>query len=40
VKEGLTITYDQEEIFIQDNIKIEILPFWKWVSRRDKTAIG
>ena len=40
VEEGLIITYDQEEIFDQDDIKIEILPFWKWVSRKDTMAIG
>jgi predicted AAA+ superfamily ATPase len=40
VKEGLTITYDQDEIFDQDNIKIEMLPFWKWVSRRDAMTMG
>jgi hypothetical protein len=40
VEEGLIITYDQDEVFEEDKIKIEILPFWRWVSRRDAMAAG
>lgn len=30
LKQGLLLTYDQEEEIMQDNIKITIKPVWKW----------
>ena len=31
LKQGLLLTYDQEEDFIQDNVKIQVKPVWKWL---------
>ena len=30
LKEGLVLTYDQEDDLIKENKKIRILPLWKW----------
>ncbi len=31
LKEAMIITYDEEEIIIEDNYKINVVPVWKWV---------
>ncbi|MDD4251040.1 MAG: ATP-binding protein [Candidatus ainarchaeum sp.] len=31
LKEGLLLTFDEEEIFQKDDIKIEVKPVWKWL---------
>ena len=34
LKEGKIITFVQEELLIKDNIKIEVIPYWKWILKR------
>ncbi len=31
INESMIITYDEEEIIIEDNYKINVVPVWKWV---------
>lgn len=31
IKRGTIITYDQDEAIAEDNIKINVIPFWKWI---------
>ena len=35
IKEGKIITYGQEETLNKDNIKIDVIPYWKWILKRD-----
>ena len=29
---GVIITYDSEDEFIQDDINIQVIPFYKWIT--------
>jgi len=36
LKKGLLLTYDQEETFQKDGVKIKVIPVWKWlISERN-----
>lgn len=34
LKKGLLLTYDQEDTFEKDGVKIEVRPVWKWLLDR------
>lgn len=34
LKEGLILTMDQEEEIVKDNLKIKIIPTWKWILKK------
>lgn len=33
--EGIIITYDQEDSFIEKGKKIKLIPAWKWMSQKN-----
>jgi len=35
LSEGTIITYDQEETFSENNMIISVIPYWKWLSKKD-----
>jgi len=34
LKKGLILTMNQEEEMIRDNLKIKIIPVWKWLLKK------
>ena len=32
ISDGTILTFDQEDIFVQDDVTIKIKPVWKWAS--------